>query len=300
MISGLFHVLYKVGHVLKGNSMLEKIVIGDVTGVPYLKGSTLAKTHKKGITLSSNKVNVLVGPNGSGKSALLKALALKTLSFYTGSSALDGKYIVGTDSKGLWSDGDRWSSSFEFMPGLSLSMGQMRGIYFKPSHIPGDDNCVTSAMMCGYFEEAKRYGKLTENKSSGEQGRAVLQSVWSLLKQSRAQTAVPRFNWKWGDKLDENPTRTFSNELTLKANTLKKWAMDACGNGTTLCLFDEPEQSLDAEQEALLWKKLLSLDTSQVQVLVATHSWYPYLFPEKFHLIESVSGHAAAVRKLLA
>jgi predicted ATPase len=64
-------------------------------------------------------------------------------------------------------------------------------------------------------------------------------------------------------------------------------------------MMDEPEQSLDAKAEMLLWGQIAKADCDKVQVIVATHSLYPLMHPELFHLIEAVPGYAQEVRKLM-
>jgi predicted ATPase len=62
---------------------------------------------------------------------------------------------------------------------------------------------------------------------------------------------------------------------------------------------DEPEQSLDALAELVLWRQIAAADMSKMQVIVATHSLYPLMHPEKFNIIEAVPGYSESVMQLL-
>jgi predicted ATPase len=62
---------------------------------------------------------------------------------------------------------------------------------------------------------------------------------------------------------------------------------------------DEPEQSLDAWASATLWSRIAEADCAKVQIVVATHSWYPILHPEAFNIIEAVPGFLEEVRSLI-
>jgi hypothetical protein len=161
--------------------MINNVSVGDFPAVPYLQKSLLMQNHPKGILLSTEKPNVIVGPNGAGKSALLTALTLKTLCYFTSESALDNNYILGNDSVRFWTKERSWRRDYEYLPGLSCDFDNAPALYYRPGHIPGNDDSVTAAMMCGYFEEARNYGDAADEKSSGQQSQALLKKLREAL-----------------------------------------------------------------------------------------------------------------------
>ena len=152
-------------------------------------------------------------------------------------------------------------------------------------------------MMCGYFDEAKAFGHLVENKSSGQQCAALLEKILATLNGSVEPPAYGSVNWGYA----KDPVASISqpNRCDYRAQRLVDQACAAKGSDTSIILMDEPEQSLDALAELKLWKAIEKADVSKMQVIVATHSLYPLLHPESFNLIESVSGYAASVTQLL-
>lgn len=63
--------------------MINSVSAKGFSAVPYLEASLLMQNHPT-LHLSGEKPNAIYGANGTGKSALLKALALHTMSFYFG------------------------------------------------------------------------------------------------------------------------------------------------------------------------------------------------------------------------
>jgi predicted ATP-dependent endonuclease of OLD family len=156
-------------------------------------------------------------------------------------------------------------------------------------------------MMVGYFDEAKKYGMLTRDKSSGQQSRALLERVQDALEGNTSHIAYQHVNWNYGIELREmkDDVGFRYSETDFHAETLKRMRLSVENTAVPLVLMDEPEQSLDAKAEALLWRQIAAVDTSRLQVIVATHSLYPLLHPDRFNLIEAVPGYAADVRELL-
>lgn len=275
--------------------MISSLAVENFTAVPYLETSFLMHTHGGNVSFSDKKPNVIVGPNGAGKSALLTALALQTLAYFTGISAFDDHYVNGTNSDAFWSAGGSWSRSFTFLPGLACRSDNGPALYYRPSHIPGNDHSVAAAMMCGYFEQARAYGRLTKDKSSGQQCQALLARLQAMLAGEAQLDGYEFVNWRFGTEARQ--PNHLACSFDYKAEELKKHYLGA--RGKPVLLLDEPEQSLDARAELRLWKQLADVDTRRLQVIVATHSLYPLLHPERFHVLEAVPGYAAEVRALL-
>lgn len=278
--------------------MLISLRAKDFKAVPHLETSLLMQRYPEGLAFSSEKPNVVVGPNGAGKSALLSALALLTLSFYGGASALDRNYTGRSrEAEDFWLR-DGWRRDYQFLPGLDCLGEVGPALYYRPGHIPGNDHSVVAAMMCGYSREARAYAELTENKSSGQQSQALLQKIQRALGGDLSELTYAQMNWTAGTQPEELSGRRFVSDFEYHAEALKARCL-ACADKTPVVLMDEPEQSLDAMAELALWKQIEQADTRRLQVIVASHSLYPLMHPDKFHLIEAVPGYIQDVQALL-
>jgi hypothetical protein len=154
-------------------------------------------------------------------------------------------------------------------------------------------------MMCGYSRQAREYGEMTDNKSSGQQSQALLARVQAALLGDLSGLCYGHVNWRFGKEPQEFQARTHYSDFEYQAEKLKHLYGSVAVDAKPVLLLDEPEQSLDAKAEAVLWNHIANVDSSCIQVIVATHSLYPLLHPEKFHLIEGVPGYADEVRSLL-
>ncbi len=282
--------------------MIKTLKAKDFKAVPYLETSALMQSHPNGLRFSENKPNVIVGPNGSGKSACLKSLALLTLSWLSGRSTLDKKYTsLDQNAQAYWAqEGSRWEHKFVYLPGLHCTEDQAPALYYRPGAKPGDEEMLTVAAMCGYAEEVKHYEALTKHKSSGQQGQALLQQGMAALSGDATEVVYRYANWQFSKKpLDLAKQDGYVGDWDYQAEILKKRVADCKPTACPVLLLDEPEQSLDAKAELLLWKAIEAADPSRVQVIVAAHSLYPLLHPKKFNIIEAVPGYAAEVRALL-
>ncbi|MDO9177084.1 MAG: hypothetical protein Q7U16_01975 [Agitococcus sp.] len=279
--------------------MLTHLKVNNLKAVPYLETSTLAKAYPQGINFSTTKPNVVVGPNGSGKSALLTALALYTLSYFTGASAFNDEYIDSTESNAFWQEISKWRNEYEYLPGLTITGDMPPTLYYRPSHIPGNECSITHAFMTGYSTQAREYDKLTRSKSSGQQGKALLQRIWTMVQSEQPTLGFEFINWRGTRHLQEVPEYGSRDSRFVKNELLKQKYLAVPAMAAPLILLDEPEQSLDAKEEAIIWSKLVATDCTKVQVIVATHSWYPLLHPEKFHIIEAVPGYLAEIQALI-
>lgn len=263
-------------------------------------------SHPKGIKFSSKKPNVVIGPNGAGKSALLKALSMQTLSYFTGESSFDDHYVTGNDCKDFWKGDGYWSQEFHYLSGLTCNTDNAPALYYRPSHIPGNDDSITASMMCGYFNEAKAYGRLVDEKSSGQQSQALLEKIRSIISSNQPELTFKYVNWRFGKNAIDFSERKNQGDIfnrpsayEYQAEILKKIYGINVPGAIPVVLMDEPEQSLDAKAEIQLWKQIEAAHTSQLQIIVATHSLYPLMHPESFNLIEAVPGYVDEVRRLL-
>lgn len=278
--------------------MFKNVKVKDFATVPYLETSSLIRHRPEGILFSTEKPNAIVGPNGAGKSALLKALALHTLSWFTGTSAFDSNYLDSFKLKEAWREADskrryahyeatgRWEDLYDYLGGLEVETDYAPALYYRPGHIPGNERMITAAMMVGYCEEAKAYGRMTDKKSSGQQCLALLDRVHAVL--GGDISSLQAFIEQNGGLGKGAKSRHLIEPRT-------NLPVDA----KPVLLMDEPEQSLDALAELVLWRQIAAADMSKMQVIVATHSLYPLMHPEKFNIIEAVPGYSESVMQLL-
>lgn len=276
--------------------MITHLNAVNFSAVPYLETSSLMNGRKKGIRFSIEKPNVIVGENGSGKSALLKALALHTLTYFSGRSALDKNYI---DDK-YWREVRRYYGEYEYLPGLQVKSNFAPALFYRPGFLPGDECDLSHSMMMGYFNEARRHGELVNKKSSGQQSQALLTEIRAVLNNEMTVPSIGYANWTFGDKpraLASAGRTNFIGSYDYKAEILRK--QYAVNGEIPVVLLDEPEQSLDSRAEALFWEAVANVDCKKVQVIGATHSWYPILHPERFNIIEATPGYLKDLNRML-
>lgn len=277
--------------------MISMITVKDFTAVPHLEDTKLIGAHPNGIKLSKTKPNVLVGPNGAGKTALLTALSIFTLSNLTGVSSLDDHYVVGRDAESFWHR-EGWGHDYTFMRGLQVETDHAPAIYYRPSHIPGNELSIAHAMFTGYSREAREYAGRTENRSSGQAAQALLDRVFQTLRGESGVT-LKQNNWRFGTNVEDLSADFHAAPYRHQANQLLRRRDKTPMTALPLLLLDEPEQSLDVRSELELWRAIEHTDCTRLQVLVATHSIYPILHPKRFNLIEASTGYLGEVASLL-
>ena len=280
--------------------MLNRIALADdFTAVPYLPSSSLWQQYAKtGLSFSTDKPNVIVGPNGAGKSALLTLLALHTLTYRTGETALDDGYTKGREADAWWSE-RTWRNPAGYLPGALIDSDDAAARYYRPSHIPGNDDSVTVALMRGYSKEARAYDADVDKRSSGQGCQARLAQLISALTAPDWEPTYKHVNWSAGLEPRTLDHRGYVGPWDYRAEVLKKRRDQVEPHAIPVILMDEPEQSLDALAELTLWNALRQADCLSRQVIVATHSLYPFLHPEHFHVIEAVPGYLQQVREAL-
>ncbi|WP_144267088.1 hypothetical protein [Comamonas thiooxydans] len=275
--------------------MFRQLKCSKNTVVPYLTGSKLMQLHPEGVTFSTTKPNAIVGPNGSGKSALLKALAIHSLSWLTGTSGLNDGYTDKLSRMDIWTE-RRWRD-YEFMAGITVDSDDGAAAYFRPNAIPGDETSLTHAMMCGYSKEAKRVGELTDEKSSGEANRAMQGDIQSFLSGKK----VPKWtsaNWT-EPRCTVKEMRGYVGVWDIAREKLTERVKAISKTAIPVVMMDEPEQALDARAELQLWKAITSANMTKLQVIVATHSLYPIMHSDQFHIIEAEPGYVQSVLELM-
>lgn len=281
--------------------MLKHLELKNFSGVAHFATSALMTHHKGRLSFSEDKPTVVIGPNGSGKSALLTTLAIRFLAYYMGVSTLDGKFVKDQESEAWWTNSSRWGHDYAFLKGLDLVTDNAPAVYYRPGHIPGNEGCLTTSMMLGYWEHTRAYARAVENRSSGQGNRALLERAFSMLQGRELPVGFERVSWNYPDELvDLASSRGYVGPWDHKAEVLKSMFLSTgSGQKKPLLLMDEPEQSLDALAELSLWQALAKADCTGLQVIVATHSLYPLLHPEQFHVIEAVPGYRQKVQALL-
>lgn len=279
--------------------MLKSLTAKAFKAVPYLETSALMANRDGRLEFSLDKPNVIIGPNGAGKSALLTTLSIRFFAFFLGATPRlsMGEYENTMEARDWWQSGDRYNSS-HFLKGLEVDTDNGPTRYFRPQHMPGNEHSVAHAMCMGrgWGDAAREYARRTEHKSSGQQGQAMLEDILSWLRGTgtppRLQVCVeflekhkeePSGNYFWGDTRDWQMRDLYQKVVGHET-------------GRPLLLMDEPEQSLDVLAEAKFWKVVEQTDCQDKQVIVATHSLYPILHPERFNIIEAVPGYADEVR----
>lgn len=283
-----------IRHLTRRDFLIKSIKVSKLPAVPYLESTSLISHNNGEVNLSTSKVNVLIGKNGAGKSALLKALALLTLSYFTGKSSINDEYL---ENEYWEKESDKWFADTKFLKGLSIegTLGIAR--YYKPLLIPGDESSLTVSMMTGYSKEAREMLPLISAKSSGESRSNLLSALLREVTESRLLTDILTANSRYA--VDQLIDPSSIKGVWRAKDYLKLYehllGMDSSYN---LILLDEPEQSLDLVEEIKLWKKLESIDTSKFQVIISSHSHYPILNPDKFNLVECSPGHLKACLEL--
>jgi energy-coupling factor transporter ATP-binding protein EcfA2 len=279
--------------------MISHLLARNFKAVPHLETSQLMQTYPEGVYFSKDKPNVIVGPNGTGKSALLQALSMKTLTHFYPSSSFDDNYVRGNDCEDFWEQtGWSFERQYTFLPGLACESDFAPALYYRPQHIPGNCDFAAEAFASGYYEEAREYDELTDDKSSGQQSQALLSRIETALSGDLTELKYRYMHWTY-DSEPRNPEGRNWGSDNSKAENLKRQYGQADSKALPVIMMDEPEQSLDARAEALLWKQIAGADAGRMQIIVATHSLYPLLHPEKFNLIETVPGYAEDVRAML-
>lgn len=282
--------------------MLTELRVNEFTAIPYLEASSLMQTHGKELTFSSGKPNVVVGPNGSGKSALLNTLAIRFLTYFASQSTLDRRYVADVDARPWWTRTRQRRDEYVWLKGLACKTDNAPALYYRPGHVPGNEPTIADAMMGEYWEQAQEYAKLVERKSSGEQNQAVLGKILEALGGKELPAKYGYRNWDFGtEPEDRSKLHTFgyAGDMFYKAKVLKTLYRPA-DNAIPLILLDEPEQSLDTKAEAQLWVGIAKADCRRMQIIVATHSMYPLLHKDKFHVIETQTGYVEEVLELMA
>lgn len=270
------------------------------SAVSHLTSSTFGKRiAHEGLAFSTTRPNVIVGANGAGKTALLTLLSLQTLTHFTGETSLDSNFAVSRDADAWWSE-RTWRDDPVFLPGAIFSTDNAPALFYRPSHVPGNDNSVAAAMMCGYFEKAKAHGMLIRKKSSGEATRALLDRVIDVLENRTTIEGYRPVNWRgFSLEPEDLASQSYVASWHYRAEVLKRRRASLGEKLHPLVLLDEPEQSLDATNTLRLWSTIEKADCSQVQIIVATHSLYPFLRPEAFNLIEATPGYIEQVRSII-
>lgn len=269
------------------------------SAVPHLANTLLWQQFaKNGLALSLDKPNVVVGPNGAGKTALLTLLALRTWTYFTGETAFDDNYTRGSECDKWWSE-RTWRADPVFLPGAVFQTDDAPAVFYRPNHLPGNERCATTALMVGYSTEARAYIGATDKKSSGQACVALLDRIRVSLTDPVEAFGYQYVNWSGGkERRDLRAYKGYVGPWDYRAEAMKA-QRDAYQAGIPMILLDEPEQSLDARAELALWQDLAAADCTSRQLVVATHSLYPFLHPEKFNLIEAEPGYVVAVRAAL-
>lgn len=271
--------------------MIKHIHFTDFTAVPHLMGTSLMKHNKGTITLSTEKINILVGPNGSGKSSFINALTLRYLADLTGRSEFRSHYLGKTGYECCWSLVDKargWSREWAYMDGMQVSGDDGAVHYYRPLHVPGNETSATHAMCAGFFEQGKSFHQAIKDKSDGQMRKTLLNRITQVS--TSADAAKFSVAWPYGPHDERRDLPYGAQQWEARAEHLKAM-FSPKPDARPLLILDEPEQSLDLLEQAQMWQSLKSIDLSKCQVLVSTHSIHPLLNPEGFSFIEGDEGY---------
>lgn len=278
--------------------MIRTLKATNFGAVPYLETSQLMQSHPDGLVFSLEKPNVIVGANGVGKSALMRTLSYLTLSWQTGVSTIETFY-ASRQCEACWPASPYGSvssrSTTTYLPGLDVESDWGPALYYRPGHIPGNEAMLVTAKAIGYGAEATEYRRLTAGKSSGQQCGALLGRLDAVLAgdTSSMQYLAAGMHWAHEFYKDSMPAEHVRSHYLLRRYG------EVSADALPVLLLDEPEQSLDTKAELQFWRKVESVDTSKVQVIAATHSLYPMMYPGRFNVIEATPGYVAEVLALL-
>lgn len=265
--------------------MIKSIQFQEFLTIPYLNDTGLLRAHEGVISLSTDKPNIIVGPNGSGKSSLIRALALRTLSFINAKTEYAQGYVEDKcDDYTLWGEKQyRWNDEV-FLPGMVIDGDVGPAMYYEPDIIPGRETSIAHAMMLGFFNEAREYAQKTRGKSSGEKSLAVMAQMMAFIRNPLSVDVKMPENVKL-DNLFHNARR---NALCDLAESMRDHA--------PFVLMDEPEKSLDALNQIEFWRAVKEADCKKVQIVIATHSLVPFLDSDSFNIIESEKGYLSKAK----
>lgn len=263
-----------------------------------LEQTTLMKTLGGRIELSLDKPNVIVGANGCGKSTLLAAIGYLTMSDMTGMSCLSYKYASPFDADHLWTGNTNTSyGTWEYLKGLTADTDHAPAVFYVPGAIPGHAKFAAEAMMKGFSVEAREHSAKTKNKSSGEASQALLEKALQVMKSGELAYIEKDFELVHRE-LATVPRHPFTPQSEYKMQVLLNQRVPH-GKTLPMVVMDEPERSLDTRAELQLWKQIEGADPGLSQILVATHSLYPLMHPDKFNLIEANPGYIEEVLALI-
>ena len=252
-------------------------VTTDFAYMPWLANTALLKKHPNGLKFSKEKINILFCPNGAGKSSLLHAIAKRKLCCDVGYPTTNEREwgMRNLDKQWVKSSQDWWEKKEDYMPGITLH-GDDNGscFYFSQNFVPGGEFSLTHAMILGYSKEAKSLGKILDEKSSGQQTKGMFERFMAHVNDASHDQALA-FEPYCKDSYFEQQERTI-RELFKDHTPNRK-----------VVLLDEPECSLDLSNQLDVWAAIAAIDLSAHQVIVATHSIYPLINPERFNFVTS-------------
>lgn len=226
-------------------------------------------------------INVLVGANGSGKSSLLETIATRLMCFNYGYPKIDKELYNSDDT--VWYEKERWYSNPEFMPWATLDCDAVPyGMYANPEFTPRGSHNRAYALCLGLGKDADKFYKMTDDYSSGQGMRNVIQTHFDAVKAGELQVnreAVAELEWR-GDGCS----------MRKKARILD--ALLPVEGASPLFIYDEPERALDLQGQLDFWQQLEYLCKKHgAQAIVSSHSVIPLLSKNEPNFVEMTPGY---------
>lgn len=246
-------------------SIISKLRIKNVDNLPvyWWKKVNSFKTRKE--FDFTDGLNIVIGPNASGKSTLLTLLA-KIFHCEQGRISKLTRHSI-----------DELFGTFDEKKDLGVELvtdGQPVG-YFNPDLKIGG---------MGYID----YDFLGEHLNSmfvkGSQGQKTMRD---FIKTCRVLKDTDEISWG----MDGSCNDLWQNRIDIIKKTIKK----SVPLGKKTLLFDEPERSLDLQNELVLFSKTLPIVVKEFQVIIATHS--PFAFFMDANFIELKRGYRNRMKK---
>lgn len=250
----------------------------------YKRGANPQLKYAKSVKFLNKKVlfkpgiNLIVGPNGSGKSSLLDAMKTLFLSKQQGFTKLTGLQGLGSLKCDDKYGGNR---SFSFSDSVTHDGGPVVCDVVYEKSFFDDDN----------FQESFASINAQKSLSAGQVvgwhlGRTIDRIKSSVDVESQVLSFKSECSDHWG-KIADMWLEWFCSGIVKPLND------------PSMCvLLDEPTKSFDLSSRSVFWNVIKDKFDSR-QAIIATHDIEPFLFLEKFNIVETEDGYEDKIREFI-